>query len=147
MPPHSKCRKLRQTDLGAQPCRPQSREQDLRIEAIVPSRSFLFAAVLALKKVLQRLHEPACCAGLGPRWATGSWEQPLKDTLLWEQGTLVLLGLPIAILFHEDSALLIALIHRVLDQRVIGKSSTCTGPWLESWYGFIILSGFLRKVV
>lgn len=78
--------------------------------------------------------------------------QPLRDILQWEQGTswvfpLVLLGLPIAILLHEVSALLEALIHWVLDQQAFGQSRTRTGPWLEFRYGFIILPGFPMKAV
>lgn len=115
-------------------------------------RSFPFASIPAPKMVLQRLCEPACCAGLELRLATGSWEQPRKDILLHEQGTswvfpLVLLALPTAILLHEGSGLFIALIDQVQDQRVIGKSSTVTSPWLESQHGFITLSGFPRKWV
>jgi len=54
------------------------------IEAMIPSRGFPLAAILAPKMVLQRLREPACCAGLGLRRATGSYEQQLEDTLPWE---------------------------------------------------------------
>lgn len=75
---------------------------------------------------------------------------------------LVLLGLPIAILLHEWSALFIVLIHQGLDQRSIRKSSTCTARltwiyypvwipvrWCSSWTGNMtvtvpILRGFQR---